>query len=89
MRSLIDEKWWLGRVVAQEPLDSELPQSRYMCYTVIWDENDVTEQVSPWDLEPLPSSHFKDGMPCRAEHTLYSTRMYIVHTYNVLYYMYI
>ena len=64
VRSLIDEKWWLGRVVAQEPLDSASPHSRFMCYTVIWDENDVTEQVSPWDLEPVPSAHFKDGALC-------------------------
>ena len=48
-------------MVAQEPLDSSLPHSRFMCYTVIWDENDVTEQVSPWDLETVPSAHFKDG----------------------------
>lgn len=32
----------------------ECPNSYWQCYSVLWDD-EGTDQLSPWDLEPLPS----------------------------------
>ncbi|KAF6718804.1 Bromodomain and WD repeat-containing protein 1 [Oryzias melastigma] len=51
-RSVIDDAWWFGTIVCQEPYQSEYPDSLFQCFKVRWDNNE-TEKLSPWDVEPL------------------------------------
>ncbi|XP_069045917.1 bromodomain and WD repeat-containing protein 3 isoform X1 [Lepisosteus oculatus] len=52
-RSVIDDAWWFGTLVCQEPYQPEYPDSHFQCFTVRWD-NGETEKLSPWDVEPIP-----------------------------------
>ncbi|XP_070606542.1 bromodomain and WD repeat-containing protein 1 isoform X2 [Erythrolamprus reginae] len=54
-RSIIDEQWWFGTVLSQEPYQSQYPDSPFQCYSVKWD-NGETERLSPWDMEPISDS---------------------------------
>lgn len=54
-RAVIDDKWYFGTVESLEPLDSDLPESKFQSIKVRWDTNDV-EPMSFWDLEPLGDS---------------------------------
>ncbi|KAJ4923250.1 hypothetical protein JOQ06_026355, partial [Pogonophryne albipinna] len=51
-RSVIDDAWWFGMIVCQEPYQSEYPDSLFQCFKVRWD-NGETEKLSPWDVEPI------------------------------------
>ncbi|KAK3098508.1 hypothetical protein FSP39_020204 [Pinctada imbricata] len=55
-RSIIDDSWWLGSIVSQSPYGEEFPDSNFQCFFVHWD-NGENERLSPWDMEPLDSSH--------------------------------
>uniref|UniRef100_A0A3P8TTU7 Bromodomain and WD repeat domain containing 1 n=1 Tax=Amphiprion percula TaxID=161767 RepID=A0A3P8TTU7_AMPPE len=50
-RSVIDDAWWFGTIVCQEPYQPEYPDSLFQCFKV-WD-NGETEKLSPWDVEPI------------------------------------
>ncbi|XP_075906075.1 bromodomain and WD repeat-containing protein 3 [Nelusetta ayraudi] len=50
-RSVIDDAWWFGTIVCQEPYQAEYPDSLFQCFKVRWD-NGETEKLSPWDVEP-------------------------------------
>ncbi|KAM8904009.1 bromodomain and WD repeat-containing protein 3 [Spinachia spinachia] len=52
-RSVIDDAWWFGTIVCQEPYQPEYPDSLFQCFKVRWD-NEETEKLSPWDVEPIP-----------------------------------
>nr|XP_057935407.1 bromodomain and WD repeat-containing protein 3 [Doryrhamphus excisus] len=52
-RSVIDDAWWFGTIVCQEPYQSEYPDSLFQCFKVRWD-NGENEKLSPWDVEPIP-----------------------------------
>ncbi|CAN2389514.1 regulation of cell shape, partial [Pristimantis euphronides] len=52
-RSIIDDAWWFGTVIGQEPYQTEYPDSLFQCYTVKWD-NGETEKLSPWDMDVIP-----------------------------------
>ncbi|XP_076001297.1 bromodomain and WD repeat-containing protein 3 [Genypterus blacodes] len=52
-RSAIDDAWWFGTIVCQEPYQPEYPDSLFQCFKVRWD-NGETEKLSPWDFEPIP-----------------------------------
>lgn len=54
-RSIIDDAWWFGTVVRQEPYQPQYPDSHFQCYVVRWD-NTETEKLSPWDMEPIPEN---------------------------------
>ncbi|KAG9486236.1 hypothetical protein GDO78_009024 [Eleutherodactylus coqui] len=54
-RSIIDDAWWFGMVIGQEPYQSEYPDSLFQCYTVKWD-NGETEKLSPWDMDAIPDN---------------------------------
>ncbi|XP_064413289.1 bromodomain and WD repeat-containing protein 3 isoform X2 [Latimeria chalumnae] len=54
-RSVIDDAWWFGKVISQEPYQAEYPDSHFQCYTVQWDNNEM-ERLSPWDMEPIPNN---------------------------------
>ncbi|XP_058040935.1 bromodomain and WD repeat-containing protein 1 isoform X1 [Ahaetulla prasina] len=54
-RSIIDDAWWFGIVLRQEPYQSQYPDSLFQCYIVKWD-NGETERLSPWDMEPIPEN---------------------------------
>ncbi|XP_062982693.1 bromodomain and WD repeat-containing protein 1 isoform X3 [Elgaria multicarinata webbii] len=54
-RSIIDDAWWFGTVLSQEPYQSQYPDSPFQCYSVKWD-NGETERLSPWDMEPIPEN---------------------------------
>nr|DBA34530.1 TPA: hypothetical protein GDO54_002081 [Pyxicephalus adspersus] len=49
-RSIIDDAWWFGTVLSQEPFQPEYPDSLFQCYTVKWDNTEI-ERLSPWDME--------------------------------------
>ncbi|XP_044298191.1 bromodomain and WD repeat-containing protein 1 isoform X3 [Varanus komodoensis] len=54
-RSIIDDAWWFGTVLSQEPYQLQYPDSPFQCYSVKWD-NGETERLSPWDMEPIPEN---------------------------------
>ncbi|XP_056229345.1 bromodomain and WD repeat-containing protein 3 [Seriola aureovittata] len=54
-RSVIDDAWWFGTIVCQEPYQPEYPDSLFQCFKVRWD-NGETEKLSPWDVEPIPDN---------------------------------
>ncbi|XP_028274720.1 bromodomain and WD repeat-containing protein 3 [Parambassis ranga] len=51
-RSVIDDAWWFGTIICQEPYQREYPDSLFQCFKVRWD-NGETEKLSPWDVEPI------------------------------------
>uniref|UniRef100_A0A673GNJ9 Bromodomain and WD repeat-containing protein 3-like n=1 Tax=Sinocyclocheilus rhinocerous TaxID=307959 RepID=A0A673GNJ9_9TELE len=63
-RSVIDDAWWFGTIVGQEPYQSEYPDSLFQflwrglfltsCFCR-WD-NGETEKLSPWDVEAIPEN---------------------------------
>ncbi|XP_063812654.1 bromodomain and WD repeat-containing protein 1 isoform X2 [Pseudophryne corroboree] len=53
IRSIIDDAWWFGTVVQQEPYQADYPDSLFQCYTVKWDNAEI-ERLSPWDMEAIP-----------------------------------
>ncbi|XP_044141837.1 LOW QUALITY PROTEIN: bromodomain and WD repeat-containing protein 1-like [Bufo gargarizans] len=52
-RSIIDDAWWFGTVVGQEPYQAEYPDSLFQCYSVKWDNGEI-EKLSPWDMDCIP-----------------------------------
>ncbi|XP_056184764.1 bromodomain and WD repeat-containing protein 1 isoform X2 [Falco biarmicus] len=54
-RSIIDDAWWFGTVLGQEPYQSQYPDSHFQCYSVKWDNGEI-EKLSPWDMEPVPDN---------------------------------
>nr|XP_045005740.1 bromodomain and WD repeat-containing protein 1 isoform X2 [Jaculus jaculus] len=54
-RSIIDDAWWFGTVLNQEPYQSQYPDSHFQCYIVRWDNTEI-EKLSPWDMEPIPDN---------------------------------
>ncbi|XP_065837497.1 bromodomain and WD repeat-containing protein 3-like isoform X2 [Oscarella lobularis] len=52
-KSMIDESWWNGTVVAHEPWNPSVSNSLWQCYSVRWDTGEDQERLSPWDMEPL------------------------------------
>uniref|UniRef100_A0A8C4VKM5 Bromodomain and WD repeat domain containing 1 n=1 Tax=Gopherus evgoodei TaxID=1825980 RepID=A0A8C4VKM5_9SAUR len=52
-RSIIDDAWWFGTVLGQEPYQPQYPDSHFQCYSVKWDNGEI-EKLSPWDMEPIP-----------------------------------
>uniref|UniRef100_A0A8C8VMB6 Bromodomain and WD repeat domain containing 1 n=1 Tax=Pelusios castaneus TaxID=367368 RepID=A0A8C8VMB6_9SAUR len=54
-RSIIDDAWWFGTVLGQEPYQSQYPDSHFQCYSVKWDNGEI-EKLSPWDMEPIPDN---------------------------------
>ncbi|KAM7399553.1 hypothetical protein PAMP_018818 [Pampus punctatissimus] len=70
-RSVIDDAWWFGTIVCQEPYQPEYPDSLFQCFKVRWD-NGETEKLSPWDVEPIPDDAQQPeteggGIPVTAE----------------------
>ncbi|KAI4815866.1 hypothetical protein KUCAC02_005993 [Chaenocephalus aceratus] len=59
-RSVIDDAWWFGMIVCQEPYQSEYPDSLFQCFKVRWD-NGETEKLSPWDVEPIQDDAELEG----------------------------
>ncbi|XP_062241263.1 bromodomain and WD repeat-containing protein 3 isoform X1 [Platichthys flesus] len=51
-RSVIDDAWWFGTIICQEPYQPEYPDSLFQCFKVSWD-NGENEKLSPWDVEPI------------------------------------
>ncbi|XP_027271484.1 bromodomain and WD repeat-containing protein 1 isoform X2 [Cricetulus griseus] len=54
-RSIIDDAWWFGTVLSQEPYQPQYPDSHFQCYAVRWDNTEI-EKLSPWDMEPIPDN---------------------------------
>ncbi|XP_053168906.1 bromodomain and WD repeat-containing protein 1 isoform X2 [Hemicordylus capensis] len=54
-RSIIDDAWWFGTVLSQEPYQPQYPDSPFQCYSVKWDNGEI-ERLSPWDMEPIPEN---------------------------------
>ncbi|XP_067364956.1 bromodomain and WD repeat-containing protein 3 isoform X2 [Channa argus] len=54
-RSVIDDAWWFGTIVCQEPYQPEYADSLFQCFKVRWDTGE-TEKLSPWDVEPIPDN---------------------------------
>ncbi|KAF7644935.1 hypothetical protein LDENG_00213400 [Lucifuga dentata] len=54
-RSVIDDAWWFGTIVCQEPYQPQYPDSLFQCFKVRWD-NGETEKLSPWDVESIPDN---------------------------------
>ncbi|XP_051965778.1 bromodomain and WD repeat-containing protein 3-like [Xyrauchen texanus] len=54
-RSVIDDAWWFGTIIGQEPYQPEYPDSHFQCFKVKWDSGE-TEKLSPWDVESIPEN---------------------------------
>ncbi|XP_034170541.2 bromodomain and WD repeat-containing protein 3 isoform X3 [Pangasianodon hypophthalmus] len=54
-RSVIDDAWWFGTIVCQEPYQPEYPDSHFQCFKVKWDNGEI-EKLSPWDIEAIPEN---------------------------------
>ncbi|XP_060731875.1 bromodomain and WD repeat-containing protein 3 isoform X2 [Tachysurus vachellii] len=54
-RSVIDDAWWFGTIVCQEPYQPEYPDSHFQCFKVKWDNGEI-EKISPWDMENIPEN---------------------------------
>ncbi|XP_061072702.1 bromodomain and WD repeat-containing protein 3 isoform X2 [Conger conger] len=54
-RSVIDDAWWFGSILRQEPYQLAYPDSLFQCFKVTWD-NGETEKLSPWDVECIPEN---------------------------------
>ncbi|KAM9439590.1 bromodomain and WD repeat-containing protein 1-like [Clarias gariepinus] len=54
-RSVIDDAWWFGTIVCQEPYQPEYPDSHFQCIKVKWDNGKI-EKLSPWDIEAIPEN---------------------------------
>ncbi|XP_060626304.2 bromodomain and WD repeat-containing protein 1 isoform X2 [Anolis sagrei] len=54
-RSIIDDAWWFGTVLSQEPYQPQYPDSPFQCYSVKWDNGEI-ERLSPWDMELIPEN---------------------------------
>ncbi|KAM6946356.1 bromodomain and WD repeat-containing protein 3-like [Aplochiton taeniatus] len=70
-RSVIDDAWWFGTIVCQEPYQPQYPDSHFQCFKVRWD-NGETEKLSPWDVEAIPEDAQQPetiggGIPVTAE----------------------
>ncbi|XP_037124161.1 bromodomain and WD repeat-containing protein 3 isoform X2 [Syngnathus acus] len=52
-RSVIDDAWWFGTIICQEPYQPEYADSLFQCFKVRWD-NGENEKLSPWDMEAIP-----------------------------------
>ncbi|XP_075053356.1 bromodomain and WD repeat-containing protein 1 isoform X1 [Mixophyes fleayi] len=52
-RSIIDDAWWFGTVVGQEPYQVDFADSLFQCYTVKWDNAEI-DRLSPWDMDVIP-----------------------------------
>ena len=50
--SRIDGMFWYGEVLGLEPFSPALPSSYWQCHHVKWDDG-ATDQLSPWDMEPV------------------------------------
>uniref|UniRef100_A0A674DLG7 Bromodomain and WD repeat domain containing 1 n=1 Tax=Salmo trutta TaxID=8032 RepID=A0A674DLG7_SALTR len=70
-RSVIDDAWWFGIIVCQEPYQLEYPDSHFQCFKVRWDNGEM-EKLSPWDVEAIPEDAQQPecvggGVPVTAE----------------------
>uniref|UniRef100_A0A8C1AD00 Bromodomain and WD repeat domain containing 1 n=1 Tax=Cyprinus carpio carpio TaxID=630221 RepID=A0A8C1AD00_CYPCA len=67
-RSVIDDAWWFGTIVCQEPYQSEYPDSLFQCFKVKWDNGEI-EKLSPWDVEAIPENGTSEsaGVPVTDE----------------------
>ncbi|XP_033739931.1 PH-interacting protein-like [Pecten maximus] len=69
-RSMIDDAWWMGTIVSQEPFQQEYPDSMFQCFNVHWDNGEI-EKISPWDMEPIGTCQMPDeqggGVPVTQE----------------------
>uniref|UniRef100_A0A8C5CE24 Bromodomain and WD repeat domain containing 1 n=1 Tax=Gadus morhua TaxID=8049 RepID=A0A8C5CE24_GADMO len=66
-RSVIDDAWWFGSIVCQEPYQAPYPDSHFQCFKVKWD-NGETEKLSPWDIERISDIETDGGgIPVTAE----------------------
>ncbi|XP_038657438.1 bromodomain and WD repeat-containing protein 1-like isoform X2 [Scyliorhinus canicula] len=70
-RSIIDDVWWFGSALSQEPFQPAYPDSHFQCYTVRWENNEI-ERLSPWDMEPISeNAEYPDdpsaGVPVTSE----------------------
>nr|XP_033797347.1 bromodomain and WD repeat-containing protein 1 isoform X2 [Geotrypetes seraphini] len=54
-RSIIDDAWWFGAVLNQQPYQTDYPDSLFQCYIIQWD-NAETERLSPWDMDLISKS---------------------------------
>uniref|UniRef100_A0A8C8C4Q1 Bromo domain-containing protein n=1 Tax=Oncorhynchus tshawytscha TaxID=74940 RepID=A0A8C8C4Q1_ONCTS len=62
-RSVIDDAWWFGIIVCQEPYQLEYPDSHFQCFKVRWDNGEM-EKLSPWDVEAIPEDgNLTDSQP--------------------------
>ncbi|KAM4701838.1 bromodomain and WD repeat-containing protein 1 [Discoglossus pictus] len=61
-RSIIDDAWWFGTVLSQEPYQADYPDSLFQSYTVKWDNTEI-ERLSPWDMDIIPEGVIQPEEP--------------------------
>lgn len=69
---MIDNAWWCGKIVQQNP-----SRSPFLCYQVLWD-NGENENLSPWDMEPINPKSMGYFFLCSL---LFSLIFYIIYVY--------
>lgn len=72
-RAIIDDKWWIGLINSHRRDNNSSLDTWFQCFSVTWANGDQ-EQLSPWDLEPIPAafdrSQSEDGTPVTEEERL-------------------
>ena len=59
-RAFIEGSWYTGKVLRREPFSDTFPNSSWLCYKVVWEDNEgeEVESISPWDMEPINESTY-------------------------------
>uniref|UniRef100_A0A8C9F7K3 Bromodomain and WD repeat domain containing 1 n=1 Tax=Pavo cristatus TaxID=9049 RepID=A0A8C9F7K3_PAVCR len=57
-RSIIDDAWWFGTVLGQEPYQPQYPDSHFQCYSVKWSPTEPVDQ--PEELGASVSVTFEE-----------------------------
>jgi hypothetical protein len=73
-RCIIDDVWWIGVIEAKKPFQDEYPDSNFQCLQITWD-NGESEQLSPWDLEPLCGTNARKAKTASASSACTSTSL--------------
>ncbi|KAB0802050.1 hypothetical protein PPYR_04236 [Photinus pyralis] len=60
-RCMIDDCWWMGKIVSKSPLSADSPNSLFMSYEIQWDSEEF-ERMSSWDLEPIREDRLPENM---------------------------
>lgn len=60
-RCMIEDAWWMGKIVQKSALNEDYPDSLFSCYETQWDSGEL-ERMSPWDMEAINDERLPDNL---------------------------